>query len=103
MDSVNLFWAYWYYQIPNYVLGALFWTCMGRFLLSIFVPPQSTNYIWRGFCWLTDPVLRAVSLITPGYVLRFFLPLAAMFWLGFLRVVLLVALTAADLAPKLAR
>lgn len=101
MESENLFWAYWYYQLPNYILGALFWTCIGRFLLGFFVPPQSSNYIWRGFRFLTDPVLRAASWITPSYVLPFFMPLVAAFWLGFLRVVLLVILTAADLAPRL--
>jgi YggT family protein len=102
MESENLFWAYWYYQIPNYVLGVLFWTCLGRFLLGLFVPPHSTNYIWRWFRRLTDPVLVATDWITPHYILPFFMPLVAAFWLGFLRLVLLVALTALDLAPKLA-
>ena len=101
MESDNLFWAFWYYQLPNYILGALFWTCIGRFLLSIFVPPESTNYIWRWFCRLTDPVLRATRWVTPIYVMFFFMPLAAAFWLSFLRLVLLLVMTAAGIAPKL--
>lgn len=99
MTGENLFWAYWYYQLPNYLLGALFWTCLGRFLLSLFILPNSTNYIWRWFYRLTDPVIAGVGYITPRYVLPLFMPLVAAFWLTIARVLLFFILTMAGLGP----
>ena len=57
--------AYWYYHLPNFVLAALMYTLLGRVLLSLFVEPDSSNYIWRFFCRITDPVVAIVALVTP--------------------------------------
>jgi YggT family protein len=100
-ETVNLFWAYWPYQVPNYLLSALFWTCLGRFILGLFFPPGHPNYIWRNFCRLTDWLLALVRPITPGFVLEAFLPLVAGFWVLVARYVFYVVMRAAGLVPPL--
>src|SRR5690606_7534598 len=71
----SAFWQYWYFHLPNFALAVLAYTLLGRFALSFFLPPDSTNYIWRWFCRLTDWVLVGVRAITPRYVMFLFLPL----------------------------
>ncbi len=57
--------TYWYFHLPNFVLAALMYTLLGRALLGLIVQPDSSNYIWRFFCLITDPVVAAVALVTP--------------------------------------
>ncbi len=101
MAPESFFWDYWYFHIPNYLLAVLVYTLLGRFLLGLLVPPDSTNYIWRFFVRLTDPVLRAADWLIPGYVAGAFRPLAAAFHLYVLRVVLFLAMYAQGTAPRL--
>jgi uncharacterized protein YggT (Ycf19 family) len=101
MAEPNLFWAYWYYQLPNYALSALFWTCLARFVLGLFLPPNSTNYIWRAFRFLTDWAVRLVRPITPGFVVEGFLPLVAGFWIMVARFLFYVAMQMAGLVPPI--
>jgi uncharacterized protein YggT (Ycf19 family) len=82
--------TYWYYHIPNYVLAALIWTLIGRFLLGLFVPPDWDNYIWRFFRTVTDPVLRITARLTPSFMVEGLLPLVAVFYLFLLRILLQV-------------
>lgn len=96
----NPFWQYWYFHLPNYVLAVLLYTLIGRFMLSFVMPPDSTNYIWRFFRRLTDPVLVATDFITPRFISPFFLPLIGAFWLLILRHALFVALYAVGAAPE---
>src|SRR3546814_4162192 len=65
------------------------------------VPPESSNYIWRFFRRLTDPVLVATGFITPRFIGPFLLPLVGVFWLTVLRVGLLILLFAVGLAPQI--
>jgi uncharacterized protein YggT (Ycf19 family) len=57
--------GYWYYHLPNFLLAALMYTLLGRVLLSLFVEPDSSNYIWRFFCRITDPFVALVAAVTP--------------------------------------
>ena len=57
--------TYWYYHLPNFVLAALMYTLLGRALLSLFLDADSTNYIWRFFCRITDPVIDLIATVTP--------------------------------------
>ena len=51
---------FWYFHLPNFVLAALMYTLLGRAILGVIVGPQnSSNYIWRFFCRITDPVVAA--------------------------------------------
>lgn len=70
----------------DYVLAALLYTMLGRFLLGLLVPPDWDNYIWRFFRRLTDPVLKVTARITPGFMVEPLLPLVAVWWLFVLRV-----------------
>lgn len=97
----NPFWHYWYFHLPNYLLAVLLYTLLGRFVLGLMVPPDSSNYIWRFFRRLTDPVLAATGFITPRFIGPFLLPLVGVFWLTVLRIALLAGLFAAGLAPRL--
>lgn len=95
------FWSNALFNVPNFILGLLMWVCLGRFLLSFFVRPDSTNYIWRNFRWLTDPVIRATWLITPRFMVEGLMPLVAAFWLMVLRYVFYVVMRGLGLAPSL--
>jgi YggT family protein len=81
--------TYWYYHLPNFVLAALMYTLMGRALLGLFVEPDSTNYIWRFFCRITDPVVAIVARVTPRAAAPVVVWLFGAVWLFWLRVLLL--------------
>jgi len=90
--------ANWHFQIPNYLLAAVMYSLLGRFLLSIFMPPDSKNYIYRAFVRITDPVLKPVRFITPAAVPYMIVLIFAALWTLVLRFALLVAL-AGTLSP----
>ncbi len=75
----------WLFHLVNYLLAAVGYTMLGRFLLSLFVPADWDNYIWRFFRRITDPALIVVRRITPRSVGDGLLPLVAFFWILFLR------------------
>jgi len=83
------FWATWYFQLPNFVLAALMYTLLGRALLGLIVQPDASNYIWRFFCRLTDPVVALVALVTPRAAPPVVIWLFGVVWLFWLRVGLL--------------
>ena len=93
------FWSFWYFHVPNYLAAALAYTMIARFGFSLFVPADWTNYIWRFFVRVTDPVLAAVRLITPSFVNATFLPLLAAFWLTMVRLAFWIALRSAGMEP----
>ena len=99
MTGTSLF-TYWYYHLPNFVLAALMYTLLGRALLGFVVPPDSTNYIWRAFCWLTDPVVAAVALVTPKAAAPVVIWLFGVVWLFWLRVGLLYLFLVLGAVPK---
>ncbi|MGE0231094.1 MAG: YggT family protein [Flavobacteriaceae bacterium] len=95
----NPFIQYWYFHIPNYVLAVVMYTLLARFILSFFLPPDSRNYIFRGFCFVTNWFLAPVRFLTPAMVPHMLLLLFGMVWAGALRYALYFALTGAGLAP----
>ncbi|HEY7229974.1 MAG TPA: hypothetical protein VH558_06350 [Pseudolabrys sp.] len=86
------FFDLWYFHVPNFVLAALMYTLLGRALLGLMVQSESTNYIWRAFCRLTDPVVALVALVTPKAAAPVVVWLFGFVWLFWLRVVLLYLL-----------
>jgi len=96
------FWDYWYFHLPNYLLAALLYTLVGRFILSLFVPVDWPNYIWRNFCRLTDPVLAAVGFITPRMIGHLVLLLIAAYWMLVLRVIFTTVMHNLGATPALA-
>ena len=90
--------ANWHFQLPNYLLAAVMYSLLGRFLLSIFMAPDSKNYIYRAFVRIADPVLKPVRFITPAAVPYMIVLIFAALWTLVLRFALLVAL-AGTLSP----
>ena len=90
---------FWYFHLPNYVLAALMYTLMGRFILGMIAPADWNNYIMRAFVMITDPVVNIVRFVTPNAIVP---PLVLVFgalWLMLLRVVLFLAMVSYGLGP----
>lgn len=93
--------TFWYFHVPNLVLAALMYTLLGRFLLSLFFPPDSDKVIWRVFVGVTDPVIRPVRYITPAMVPARVVWLLAFVWLLLLRVILFLTVAKLGAAPSI--
>jgi YggT family protein len=93
---------FWYFHLPNFILAALMYTLLGRVLLGLIVDADSTNYIWRFFCRLTDPVIALVAAVTPKATAPVIVSLFGVVWLFWLRVLLLNLLLAFGAVPKAA-
>jgi len=89
------------FWIVTYVLSAVAWTCLGRFLLSFFVPPDSTLYIWRAFRWITDWAVAAAAAVTPRVVPPILLAPIAAVWIFVLRIGASLAMLSAGMVPTL--
>lgn len=100
MGTTIPFLPYWHYHLPNFALAALMYTLLGRFLLGLVVDPDSTNYIWRFFCRLTDPVIALLQRVTPKAVPAAVLWLFGFVWLFWLRVLLLNLFLASGALPR---
>jgi len=87
--TAGTFFAYWIYQLPNFVLAAVMYTMLGRVLLGLFVDPDSPNYIWRFFCLITDPMVAVIAIVTPKAAPPVVIWLFGFVWLFWLRVALL--------------
>ena len=99
---MNVFWSYWYFHLPNFVLAAVMYTVIGRLVLGFFVPENWDNFIWRGFRFVTDPAIRAVRYVTPSVLAQPVVLIFAALWLMALRVGYFVMLFNAGLAPGVA-
>jgi hypothetical protein len=101
LDTATSFASYWYFHLPNFILAALMYTMLGRFLLGLMVDADSPNYIWRFFCRFTDPVIGLIAMVTPKVTAPAVLWLFGFVWMFWLRVVLHYTLLVLNLAPKL--
>jgi hypothetical protein len=90
------------FWITNYILALLAWACIGRFMMSAFIKPDSPNYIWRGFRFLTAVPVGVARALVPSYVTAMWLPLVACCWLFALRWLIGLSFIGAGLAPRLA-
>ena len=92
--------AYWYYHLPNFILAALMYTLLGRAILGLIVDPNSSNYIWRFFCRITDPVVAVVAAVTPKAAAPVVIWLFGFVWLFWLRVGFLILFTMYGLVTR---
>jgi YggT family protein len=92
--------TFWYFHLPNFILAALMYTLLGRALLGLIVAPDSSNYIWRFFCRITDPFLALVAPLTPRAVAPVVLWLFSVVWLFWLRVGLLYLFLLLGAVPR---
>ncbi|WP_088343209.1 MULTISPECIES: YggT family protein [Rhodomicrobium] len=86
------------FQIANFFLAALIYALLGRFLMSLLFEPQSEARIWRVLVISTNPVVKAVRVLTPHLVPINLVVLFAILWALLARIGLFMALTAA--APR---
>ena len=100
MNAAQSIASYWYFHLPNFVLAALMYTLLGRALLGLIVQPDSSNYIWRFFCRVTDPVVYAVSAVTPKAASPVVVWLFGVVWLFWLRVGLLYLFLVLGAVPR---
>lgn len=100
MGSQDIWWSYWYFHLPNYLLSLVFYCLFGRLILGFFLPPDSRNYIFRSFRWLTEWIVRPVAYLTPSAIPAVFVPAAAAFWIVVLRVVVFMVFYQLGLTPR---
>ena len=100
LDNPASLLAYWYFHLPNFILAALMYTMLGRFLLGLMVDADSPNYIWRFFCRITDPVIAVISVVTPKVTAPAVVWLFGFVWMFWLRVILHYTLLLLNLAPR---
>ena len=67
---------------------------------GLVLDPNSTNYIWRFFCRITDPIVAAVALVTPKAAAPVVVWLFGVVWLFWLRVLLLYGFLVMGALPK---
>jgi len=97
--AVGAFLTYWYYFVPDYVLAVVMYTLLGRAALSLFLEPDSPNYIWRFFCRITDPAVTVFAQVTPKATAQVVLWLFSVVWLFWLRFAFRVFSMASGLIP----
>ena len=59
----------------DYIMGLVMWTLVGRFGMSIFVSEQSDFFFMKAFVRMTDPMIRAMAKLTPGFLVDRLRPL----------------------------
>ena len=91
---------FWLFHGPNMLFAAAMYTLLGRYVLSLFFRNQSDLVIWRVFCQITDPMLRAVRLVTPGIVPNGIVMVFAIFWTLMLRVIWLIIAAMSGVLPQ---
>jgi hypothetical protein len=93
-------WSFWYFQLPNFILAAVMYTLLGRVLLGLIVAPDSSNYVWRFFCRITDPFIALISPLTPKAAAPVVVWLLGVVWLFWLRVGLLYLFLLLGAVPR---
>jgi YggT family protein len=94
--------AFWTFQVPNLLIAMAMYSIAARFVLSLFMPPDSDKVIWTVFVQITEPVLKPVRMITPQIVPERLIYIFAFLWLFALRIVFYVVMRMYDLAPSIA-
>jgi uncharacterized protein YggT (Ycf19 family) len=97
---MNPLFQYWYFHLPNFVLAAVMYTLLGRLLLSLFVPPDWKNYIWRAFVRITEPAVRATRFVTPQALPQVIVLVFAILWVMLLRIALFAVLGSLGFLPS---
>ena len=98
----DIWWSYLYFHLPNYAFSVLFYTLWGRFLMSLFLPPDAPNYIFRWFRRLTDWFVAPVAFITPSAMPGVLLAPVAAFWMAVLRILFFAVMYSLGLTPRMA-
>ena len=85
----------------DYVLGAAMWTLIGRFGMSIFVSEHSDFFFMRAFVKFTDPMIRAMTKLTPPFLIDRLKPLYVAWFLFMIRFYLMPLILGYDVMGML--
>jgi uncharacterized protein YggT (Ycf19 family) len=99
LDS-TLLREFWYYYLVYYFVYWLVALLLARFVLSLFVQPDSLNVVWRVLVIVTDPPMRLTAPLTPAVLSGITRPLVTTFWLVILVLAYWLALLQFGLAPS---
>jgi hypothetical protein len=99
--DTNLLREFWYYYLVYYFVYWLVALLLARFILSLFVHPQSLNVVWRVLVLVTDPPIRLIAPLTPSALSGIARPLVTTIWLAVLLLAYWLLLHHFDLAPSL--
>ena len=91
---------FWYYYLVYYFVYWLVALLLARFILSLFVRPDSLNVVWRVLVIATDPPMRLTAPLTPAALSGIARPLVTAFWLAVLVLAYWLLLLQFDLAPS---
>ena len=69
----------------DYMMGLVMWTLVGRFGMSIFVSEQSDFFFMKAFVKMTDPMIRAMAKLTPGFLVDRLRPLYVAWFIFMIR------------------
>ena len=69
----------------DYMMGLLMWTLVGRFGMSIFVSEQSDFFFMKAFVRMTDPMIKAMAKLTPGFLVDRLRPLYVAWFIFMIR------------------
>ena len=69
----------------DYMMGLVMWTLVGRFGMSIFVSEQSDFFFMRAFVRMTDPMIKAMAKLTPGFLVDRLRPLYVAWFIFMIR------------------
>jgi YggT family protein len=89
MSAAEVISSFWF-QAISWLLAALMYTLLGRFVLSFLFREDSQMVFWRVFVQITDPVVRIVRYITPLFVTDRFIVALAVAWLLLIRLVMFI-------------
>jgi hypothetical protein len=92
---------FWYYYLVYYFVYWLVALLLARFVLSLFVRPDSLNVAWRVLVIVTDPPMHLTAPLTPAPLSGIARPLVTTFWLAILVLAYWLLLHQFGLAPSL--
>ena len=69
----------------DYMMGLVMWTFVGRFGMSIFVSEQSDFFFMKAFVRMTDPMIKAMAKLTPGFLVDRLRPLYVAWFIFMIR------------------
>jgi YggT family protein len=101
IDSAAILREFWYYYLAYYFVYWFTALLLARFVLSLFVQPDSLNVIWRVLVLVTDPLLRLAAPVTPAALGGIARPLVTVVWLLLLLLAYWLLLYQSGLAPML--
>jgi uncharacterized protein YggT (Ycf19 family) len=85
----------------DYAMGLVMWTLVGRFGMSLFVSEQSDFFFMKAFVKMTDPLIRAMNRLTPGFLVERLRPLYVAWFIFMIRFYIMPVLLGYDVMGML--